>query len=543
MERISGNIVDVVNRRIRPGTLVLAGGRILDVQYDDANYATWLLPGFVDAHIHVESSLLPPREFARMAVVHGTVATVSDPHEIANVLGADGVRFMLNDARAVPLKIYFGAPSCVPATSFDRAGATLDAAAVAQLLDLDEIKYLSEMMNYPGVVRDDPDVLAKIAAARTRGKPIDGHAPRLSGPDLAKYAAAGISTDHECFTLAEAQEKLSLGMKIQIREGSAARNFEELCVLLATHPQRTMLCSDDKHPHELVKGHIDQLVRRAVARGIDLLDALQAACVNPVRHYGLDVGLLQIGDAADFLEVDDLAALRIRRVVIDGQVVAADGRASWSYEPSATPNRFHAKPKQPGDFVIPVATADVGRAARVIEALDGQLVTRCLRIQPSAGDGAIVADPARDLLKLVLVDRYDNQPPVTALVKNVGLKQGAIASSVAHDSHNIVAVGADDESLCRAINLVIAARGGLAAVDADGEEILPLPIAGLMSDLEGPVVAQRYAALDARAKRMGSPLGAPFMMLSFMALLVIPELKLGPCGLFDVDRFSPVELF
>ena len=543
LQTISGNIVDVLGRRVRPGSMIVQAGRIVDIRWEDANYSTFLIPGFVDAHIHVESSLLPPREFARLAVVHGTVATISDPHEIANVLGTAGVEYMLDDARAAPLKVHFGAPSCVPATPFDRAGATLAAADVAALLDRQEIKYLSEMMNYPGVVAGDAEVFAKLAAARARNKPIDGHAPRLRGAPLAKYVAAGISTDHECFTLPEALEKLSLGMKILIREGSAARNFDELVSLLADYPDRCMLCSDDKHPHQLIEGHIDQLVRRALSHGIDVLDALQAACVNPVLHYGLDVGLLRPGDAADFLEVNDLKRLDVRRVFINGELVAADGRALWPRSRSTVVNQFHALEKVPIDFAIPVSTDVAGREARVIEALDGQLVTGCLRIRPTIAAGRVLADPQRDLLKITLVDRYENRPPVTALVKNFGLKQGAIASSVSHDSHNIVAVGADDEALCRAVNLVIAARGGLAAVAGTTEQVLPLPIAGLMSDQDGPTVARQYAALEKLAKAWGSMLEAPFMTLSFMALTVIPSLKLGPTGLFDVDRFTPVDLF
>jgi adenine deaminase len=542
-QTVSGNIVDVMNRRVRPGSLILAEGRIVDIRWDDANYSTFLIPGFVDAHIHVESSLLPPREFARLAVVHGTVATVSDPHEIANVLGTAGVEYMLDDARGAPLKIYFGAPSCVPATPFDRAGATLAAPDVAGLLDRPEIKYLSELMNYPGVIAGDAEVLAKLAASHSRNKPVDGHAPRLRGEPLAKYAAAGISTDHECFSLPEAREKLSLGMKVLIREGSAARNFDELVSLLTDYSDRCMLCSDDKHPHQLVEGHIDQLVRRALARGIDVLDALRAACVNPVLHYGLDVGLLRRGDAADFLEVDDLQLLHVRRVFIDGRLVAADGRPTWPRTRSAVVNQFHALEKAPGDFEIPAPADRSNGEVRVIEALDGQLVTGCLRIRPTTVDGLVQADPRRDLLKIALVDRYENRRPVTALVKNFGLKRGAIASSVSHDSHNIVAVGANDEELCRAVNLVIASRGGLAAVAGTTEQVLPLPIAGLMSDQDGPTVARRYAALEDLAKTWGSMLEAPFMTLSFMALTVIPSLKLGPAGLFDVDRFTPVDLF
>jgi adenine deaminase len=541
--RISGNLVDPLARTIRPVTLTIADGRIAAITAESTPQATWILPGFVDAHVHVESSLLPPAEFARLAVAHGTVATVSDPHEIANVLGIPGVVFMLDDARRSPFKFHFGGPSCVPATAFDHAGATIDSAGVATLLDRTDIGYLSEMMNYPGVIAGDAEVLAKIAAAKARGKPVDGHAPQLRGRDAAAYAAAGISTDHECVDIDEAVEKISLGMKILIREGSAARNFDALASLIDSHPDRCMLCSDDKHPDQLLLGHIDQLVRRARARGSDLFDVLQAATVNPVRHYGLDVGLLQVGDPADFIEVDDLQSLRIRRVFVDGELAAADGISTWPRLESATPNRFDVRPKRPGDFVLRASAADAGRPARVIEAHDGQLVTGAIRYPVKVADGRVQACPTDDVLTIAVVDRYDDRPPAVALVKNFGLRAGAIASSVSHDSHNIVAVGTNDEDLARAVNLVIEARGGLSAVGPAGEAILPLPIAGLMSDRPGPQVAAAYTDLDRRAKALGSRLAAPYMTLSFMALLVIPALKLGPEGLFDVERFAPVGLF
>lgn len=539
---ISGNVVDPLRRSIRPATLTIRAGRIESIVDDPRPHATWLLPGFVDAHVHVESSLLPPTEFARMAVVHGTVATVSDPHEIANVLGIPGVDFMLDDARRVPFPFCFGAPSCVPATPFDHAGAMIDAAGVAALLDRPEIGYLSEMMNYPGVIARDPEVLAKIAAAKARDKPVDGHAPRLRGAEAAAYAAAGITTDHECVSLDEALDKIGLGMKILIREGSAARNFDALASLIDTHPDRCMLCSDDKHPDQLLLGHIDGLVRRARARGSDLFDVLQAACVNPVRHYRLPVGLLQSGDRADFLEVDDLDRLHIRRVFLAGQLAAHDGVSTWPRLESPTPNRFDARPKKSVEFAIPTTAVEPHAMVRVIEALDGQLVTGALRLPVPVDGGQLVADPANDILKIAVIDRYDDRPPAVAFIKNVGLRRGAIASSVSHDSHNIVAVGTDDVSLARAVNLVIASRGGLSVTGPEGDAVLPLPIAGLMSDRPGAEVAATYADLDRRAKALGATLAAPFMTLAFMALLVIPSLKIGPDGLFDVDAFRPVGL-
>ena len=539
--RISGNVVDPIARRIVPATLTISNGVIVGMVRDTIEHSTWLLPGFVDAHVHVESSLLPPGEFARLAVAHGTVATVSDPHEIANVLGIPGVEWMLAAAAGSPFKFHFGAPSCVPATGFDHAGATLDAASVGTLLDRPDIGYLSEVMNYPGVVAGEPDVLAKIAAAAARGKPVDGHAPGLRGEPLAAYVAAGIATDHECVALDEAREKLALGMRILVREGSAARNFDALASLLDTHPGRCMLCSDDMHPDTLLVGHIDTLVRRARRRGTALFDVLQAATVNPVRHYGLPVGLLQLDHPADFIEVDDLDTLRIRRVFIDGRLAATDGRATWDQLPTTLPNRFAATAKSAEDFRIRLPEA-AGRNVRVIEALDGQLVTSQATLPATVRDGCVVADPAADLLLIALVDRYEDRPPGLALVRNFGLRDGAIASSVSHDSHNIVAVGSGPEAVARAVNLVVEARGGLAAVGPAGERVLPLPIAGLMSDRPGAQVAAAYTEIDRFAKALGSPLAAPFMTLSFMALLVIPTLKIAPTGLFDVSRFTPVGL-
>ncbi len=540
---VSGNLCDPVARRIRPATVTVSNGRIAALTWDSIAHDSWILPGFVDAHVHVESSLVPPSEFARLAVPHGTVATVSDPHEIGNVLGVPGVEWMLADARRTPFKFCFGAPSCVPATPFDRAGAVIDAAAVAALLDRRDVGYLSEVMNYPGVVAGDRDLLAKISAAKARGKPVDGHAPQLRGPDLEAYVAAGITTDHECVELIEALEKLALGMRIQIREGSAARNFAALAGLVDSHPDRCMLCSDDKHPDTLVLGHIDDLVRRALDRGSDLFDVLQVACVNPVRHYRLPVGLLQLGDPADFLVVDDLKSLRIRAVIVDGDVAATDGVCHWPRLECDTPNAFAARPKAPADFEIRVADADRGRSVRVIEALDGQIVTGQAVVTPRIEGGRIVPDLAADLLLIAVVDRYADRPPAVALVRHFGLTRGAIASSVAHDSHNIVAVGATAADIARAVNLVIETRGGLSAVGDGRELILPLPIAGLMSDRPGTEVAARYAELDRFAKGLGSRLAAPFMTLAFMSLLVIPALKLGPDGLFDVAAFRPVSLF
>jgi len=551
-QRIAGNIVDLHARRIYPGIVEWAAGRIIRLTAEPGKrYRQFIAPGFVDAHIHIESSMLPPAEFARWSVVHGTVATVSDPHEIANVLGIAGVDYMIRDGRRTPFKFNFGAPSCVPATTFETAGASLDAKAVARLLARREIKYLSEVMNFPGVLGRDPSLMAMIAAAKKLGKAVDGHAPGLRGKDAARYAAAGITTDHECFTLPEALDKLKARMKILIREGSAARNFAALAPLLKTNPDRCMFSCDDLHPDLLMVRHLDEHVRRAIRGGADRFDVLRCASVNPVRHYKLDVGLLRKGDPADFIVFEGWRDLKVRRTYLRGELVARDGRSLLPRQPSRTPNNFKAKLRQEGDFVArvsrPVNGAITGQETRatcnVIEAIGGQLITRHLRETPRIVAGAVVAEPKRDILKIAVVNRYAPKAPVAVgFIKGFGLKSGALASSVAHDSHNVVAVGADDASLCAAVNLVIKSRGGISVVGRGKRAVLPLPIAGLMSDADGRTVARRYTALDAQVKKLGSKLDAPFMTLSFMALLVIPDLKLSDRGLFSATKwgFVPV---
>ena len=500
----------------------------------------YALPGFVDAHVHVESSLLVPSEFARLALTHGTVATVSDPHEIGNVLGVAGVQYMLDNAAAGPFKFCFGAPSCVPATPFETAGATITAADIEQLFQNPKIVYLAEMMNWPGVLHRDPDVLEKIALAHRYHRPVDGHAPGLQGADAARYASAGISTDHECFTAAEARDKLAAGMKILIREGSAARNFDALIELVPQHYQQLMFCSDDKHPDTLLLGHINQLVQRAVALGYSVFDVLQMACLNPVAHYHLPVGQLRLGDPADFILVDNLTDFQVLSTYLNGELVAQHGQCLLPTMAVAVVNNFHAQPIEATALALP-AKGQPTATHPIIECFDGQLITARRNLCVPATEGLLQPDPAQDILKLVVLNRYaPGAAPAVAFIKGFGLKEGALASSVGHDSHNITAVGCDDASLARAINLVVAAQGGLAAVDAaHATHVLPLPVAGLMSDQPGPAVAAAYSALDGFAKtQLGSGLQAPFMTLSFMALLVIPSLKLSDKGLFDGERFE-----
>ena len=536
---IGGQIVDLVNSRIFSGVVVVEDGKITKIEHQPVGNTQYIMPGFVDAHVHVESSMLVPSEFARLAVSHGTVATVSDPHEIANVLGKKGVQYMIDNGKKVPFKFFFGAPSCVPSTAFETAGFTLDANDIEELMASPDIYYLSEVMNYPGVINKDPELMKKIAAAKKYGKPIDGHAPAVTGLDLQKYVSAGITTDHECFRLEGALEKIGLGMKILIREGSAAKNFEALIPLMATHPDKLMFCSDDKHPNELVKGHIDELVRRSISMGYDVMDVLKAASYNAIKHYHIPVGLLQQGDDADFIVVDDLHHPVARQTYIKGVLVADNGESHIKCQENATPNIFERPYLYAQDLFVP----DKGKKIKVIECLDGQLITKCFTADPKVVDGGIVSDVENDILKMVVVNRYQPYTPSVAFIKGFELKRGALASSVAHDSHNIVAVGVTDKDILHAVNLLIEHTGGVTAYCGTEMVAVPLPVAGLMSNEDGYEVAQAYQNADALAKRLGSKLYAPFMTLAFMALLVIPELKLSDQGLFDVRKFGFTSLY
>lgn len=539
--KIQGNIVEITDRNIFFGEVEVEDGKIKSIHKisERRDEAHFILPGFIDSHVHIESSMLIPSEFARLAVVHGTVATISDPHEIANVCGMEGVEFMIENGNTVPFKFNFGAPSCVPATIFETAGAELNHDDVKALLERPEIKYLSEMMNFPGVLHQDEEVLKKIAAAHDLGKPVDGHAPGLRGDAVQQYIDAGISTDHECFTAEEALDKLQRGMKILIREGSAAKNFEALIDLLHDWPDMMMFCSDDKHPDSLVESHINEICARAVAKGIDIFNVLQAACINPILHYKLDVGALKTGDFADFIVAEDLVNFKIKQTFIDGVLLSENGEVVGDWikhdQDKESVNHFDCSFKKAEDF----AYAFTGEETiPVIEALDGQLITNRLTVVPKVSNGNIISDLENDILKMVVVNRYHHAPIAVSFVKNFGLKEGAIASSVAHDSHNIIAVGVDDNSICAAVNLVIKETGGVVALGNGKEEVLPLPVAGLMSNHNGYEVAALYTSIDQFSKELGATLVAPFMTLSFMALLVIPHLKLSDKGLFDGDKFK-----
>lgn len=537
---IKTNYVDISNQKIYPAEIHISNQKIVAITAINETVKGFAIPGFVDAHVHIESSMLIPSEFARLAVIHGSVGTVSDPHEIANVMGIEGVYYMINNGKKVPFKFNFGAPSCVPATSFETAGAEINVEGIQELMANKDIKYMAEMMNYPGVIYQDPMVMAKIAAAKASGKPIDGHAPGIVGEDIKKYISAGISTDHECFTLAEALEKLSLGMKVIIREGSAAKNFDTLIDILPEHSANVMFCSDDKHPDDLMLGHINQLAARAIAKGKPLFDVLQVACINPVKHYNLDIGLLQVKDPADFIIVEDLTNFKVLATYIDGQLVAENGKSFIQPVKETVINNFDTNLKTVADFTLKPITNNI----QVIQAVDGALITKNFEAAAKIEQDNTVSCTQKDVLKMVVVNRYSNSPISFAFINGFNLKSGALASCVGHDSHNIIAVGTTDEAICAAVNLIIKNKGGISAVDEQQEQVLPLPVAGIMSTDEGTVVANSYSKIDLFSKKdLGCTLRSPFMTLSFMALLVIPRLKLSDKGLFDGGEFKFTPLF
>ena len=537
--QVSGQIVDVVNSRIFKGTVFVENGKIVNVIEEENDSNQLIMPGFVDSHIHIESSLLVPTEFARLAVVHGTVATVSDPHEIANVLGIEGVKYMIATGKMSPLKFYFGAPSCVPATSFETAGAVLDSKAVDELLSMDDIKYLGEMMNYPGVIFNDNEVVEKINSAQRHNKPVDGHAPLLSGDDLVKYCNTGITTDHECSNLHEAREKIALGMTIQIREGSAAKNFDALIPLIEESPENIMFCSDDMHPHELVNGHINRLVKKSISLGYNILDILKTATMTPIKHYNLEVGLLQKNDPADFIVVDNFIDFNILKTYIDGKLVVENNKSLIEETEIDAINNFKTENVDVDDFKV----YDEGKNVKIINVISGEILTEKSIGRPKSVNDNLVSDVENDILKIAVVNRYEKKKIALGFIKNFGLKKGAIASSVAHDSHNIVVVGCSDEEMANAANMIINAKGGLVAWCHEKNICIPLPVAGLMTNADGHKIAADYQALVSLSKEFGSTLSDPFMTLGFMSLLVIPKLKLSDKGLFDCEKFELTTLF
>lgn len=537
--KLSGKIVDVVNSRIFKGTITVDNGVIVNIIEDDNDIDQIIMPGLVDSHVHIESSLLVPTEFARLVVPHGTVASVSDPHEIANILGIKGVQYMIEEGALVPFKFFFSAPSCVPATVFETSGCTLDAAAVDELLSKEEIKYLGEMMNYPGVVYDDEEVMKKIESAKRHGKPIDGHAPLLSGDELKKYVNAGISTDHECSTLQEALDKAALGMIIQVREGSAANNFNALIPLIEHYPENVMFCTDDAHPHELINTHINGLVKRAIALGYNELDVIKAATLTPVRHYNLEVGLLQVNDPADMIVVDNLTDFNVINTYINGELVAANGRALLKPVVIETINNFQTEHVCPDDFKV----LDKGKDVKMIGVIKGELITEMIIDRPKSLDGYLECDIERDILKIAVISRYEKKKLTVGFVKNFGLKKGALASSVAHDSHNIVVIGCSDREMTEAVNMIIDSKGGFSVYSEEEQMMLSLPVAGLMTDEDAHKVANEYVKIRDLSIKLGSQLSDPFMTMGFMPLLVIPFMKISDKGIFDCQKFEITSLY
>ena len=536
--KIIGQLVDVHLKKIFPAIVKIQQGRIVSIEKAVDAPEVFILPGLIDSHIHIESSMITPGAFAAIAVKHGTCATVSDPHEIANVLGIKGVEFMINDAKKVPVDFYFGAPSCVPATSFESNGAILNHEQVEKLLEMKEIRYLSEMMNFPGVIFKDDEVMKKLACAKKLGKPVDGHAPGLSGDPLKKYVSAGISTDHECSSMKEAEEKIALGMKILIREGSAAKNLNALKDLYRTHPDMVMLCSDDLHPEMLREGHINKLIARLISEGYNVFDVIRSATVNPVEHYKLDSGLLRPGDKADLIVVDSLYKMNVLETWIKGVKVFDNGKVLFDYKPGTAVNNFNCRKISESDLQVKNKHGEI----RIMTALEGELLTGEIKVY-SGNSELVTSDVKNDILKIVVKDRYKDLPPAVGFIKGFGLKNGAFASSIAHDSHNIIAIGVDDKNIIEAINRIVTLKGGLAVSDGEKTESVQLNIGGIMTTRTCEEIAGEYDILNQLVKTLGCSMKAPFMTLSFMALLVIPDLKIGDSGLFDVKKFQPVSLF
>lgn len=539
MKKVEGNIVDIHTRQIYPAEIYIsAEGKIEEILPNSKKYKNFICPGFVDAHVHIESSMLTPYEFAKMVIRKGTVAIVNDPHEIANVMGIDGIQFMIEDARKATIKIYFTVPSCVPATCFDAAGSILQAEEIEKLFKTYKFVALSEMMNVPGLLNEDKDVKRKLEAAKRENLPIDGHAPGLKGKSLQTYIEAGISTDHECTTLEEALEKLKLGMKILIRDGSAVRNFEALHPLIELYPEQLMFCVDDAHPDDILEnGEIDKIVKKSLALGYDLFDVLKIASKNAIDHYRLPVGMLRKGDDADFLIVKDLKTFEVLSTYIRGRENYRKGNGS-----EETVENLDRHSSLNCFYHLPISERELQKRAEgilpVIKVEEGEIVTHKYEYIIQKIRENLASDISQDILKIAYINRYRNGKPQIAFIKGIGLKQGAFATTVAHDSHNILAVSVNDKDMKKVINAIIEAKGGLAVKDEKDVHILPLPIGGIMSKESAEVVAEQYRILNEELKRMGCKLSSPFMTLAFMSLLVVPDLKIGERGLFDYEKFN-----
>ncbi len=532
---VEGQLVDVVNGKIVPSRVVMEGGKFTEIVTLPEAPNRYLLPGFIDSHIHIESSQLCPSRFAEAAVPHGTTAVISDPHEIANVLGMKGVELMLEDSAKVPLRTFLTAPSCVPATQYERSGATIGVAEIESMLKDQRFVGLGEVMDVQGVLNDDPRIISKIKAAKAFWKGIDGHCPGLVGKDLVKYINAGMRTDHESLTSDEAEEKYFLGMWIQVREGSASRDLRSLMPFAKAH--ECMLVSDDLRAKDLVNGHLDVLLRKAVALGMPPMHAIRAVTAWPAWHYNLPGGSVAVGRTADLVIVEDLRNFKVLQVFIEGKLVAEDGVPLFLAEPRTNGLGILPRDLVADDLLLP---AEGERASvRVIEAVPDRIESGSLVTELPVREGCVRAMPEQDVLHLALVNRYVDERPVLGFIKGFGLKRGAMATSVAHDSHHILAVGASVDDMAKAINAV-SRSGGYAVCDDNVISALPLEVAGLMSTSPARVVAQKENDLVELLASMGCKLPAPFMTLSFQSLLVVPELKIGDRGLFDTRRMEVV---
>jgi adenine deaminase len=532
---VEGQLVDVVNGKVVPSGVVMEGGKFTEIVTLAEAPNRYLLPGFIDSHIHIESSQLCPSRFAEASVPHGTTAVVSDPHEIANVLGVKGIDLMLEDASNVPLRIFLTAPSCVPATQYERSGATIGVAEIESMLKDPRFVGLGEVMDVQGVLRDDPGIIAKIKAAKAFWKGIDGHCPGLVGNDLVKYINAGMRTDHESITADEAEEKYFLGMWIQVREGSASRDLRSLMPFAKTH--ECMLVSDDLRAKDLVNGHLDVLLRKAVALGMPPMHAIRAVTAWPAWHYNLPGGSVAVGRTADLVVVDDLRNFNVRQVFIAGRLVAEDGVPLFLAEPRTNGLGILPRGLVGEDMLLPAKGEKV--SVKVIEAFPDRIESGSLITELPVRDGRVRAMPDQDVLHIALVNRYVDERPVLGFIKGFGLKRGAMATSVAHDSHHLLAVGASPDDMAKAIN-VVSRSGGFAVCEENEVSTLPLEVAGLMSTSPARVVAQIENDLVELLVGMGCRLPAPFMTLSFQSLLVVPELKIGDRGLFDTRRMEVV---
>jgi len=547
MKKICGKIVQPHKKKIFNGCIYIENKTIIKIESVDEEFDNYIIPGFIDSHVHIESSMLTPEKFGELAVKNGTVAVVADPHEIANVLGKEGVEFMINSSKKTPLKIFFMAPSCVPATDFETSGSKLTFKDIEFLYNKykEEIIGLAEVMNYPGVLNNDKEIIEKINISKRYNKKIDGHAPNLRSDNLKKYISYNIDTDHECSTIDEALEKINYGMKIQIREGSAAKDFESLHYLIEMFPNKIMFCTDDSHPNDLINiGHINKIVKQSKKYNHNIFNILNASSVNAINHYKIPVGYLEVKQPADFIIVNNLDEFDILQTYIDGELVY-DKNANFQVNKALIQhniNKFYAKKIKPEDLIIN-CNNNSPLTLNVIEAFDGSLITKKIVEKLDCSNNQVKSSTNKDILKIVVYNRYDeNSKPTIGFIKGFKIKEGAIASTVAHDSHNIIAVGSADEYILKAINKIVEMKGGLVAVSNTKIEYLKLEIAGLMTNLDGSLVSDKYLKIDNLAKEIGCKFHSPFMTLSFMALLVLPELKISDKGLFDSNNFKFIKL-